>query len=74
MGKCIKRTIHKKHNSYHMTREEAVSSIFKIFNTKNSPNYNNALDLISLFGISAEELSEAGLSYENLKALGSNIN
>ncbi len=74
MGKCKKRTIHKTNNSYYITREEAISNIYKILNTKTSPNYSTALDLISLFGISAEELSEAGLSYENLKALGSSIN
>ncbi len=37
-------------------------------------NFKNALSTISLFGISAEELSEAGVAYENLKALGSVLN
>ena len=81
MGKCKRRTLHKTSTtSYFMTRETAVNNVFRIFNEKfkeSSKKKNNdikvAMDTISLFGISAEELSEAGLSYENLKALGSAI-
>ena len=73
MGKCKKRTIYKKNSTYFMTRESAVSDILKIFSKKNTTdnNYKKAVDMISLFGISAEELSEAGVPYENLKALES---
>ena len=75
MGKCKKRTLHKAATSYFMTRETAVNNVFKIFNeNKKKIDLKLAMDTISLFGLSAEELSEAGVSYENLKALGSAIN
>ena len=76
MGKCKRRTLHKANSSYFMTRETAVNTVFKIFNEQTTKRYNlkQAMDTISLFGLSAEELSEAGMSYENLKALGSAIN
>ena len=75
MGKCIKRTLYNSINdsTKYMTREDAVSSVFNIFNKKTKINFKKAIDTISLFGITAEELSEAGVSYENLKALGSVI-
>ena len=75
MGKCIKRTLRNSINdsTKYMTREEAVSSVFKIFNKKSKINIKKAIDTVSLFGITAEELGEAGVSYENLKALGSVI-
>lgn len=64
-----------------MTRETAVNNVFRMI-TENSKNrakkersvFQKALDTISLFGISAEELSEAGVPYENLRALGSALN
>ena len=75
MGKCKKRTLHKTNSSFFMTRESAVSDIFRLFNNKNVKktdfSFKKAVDTISLFGISAEELSEAGIAYENLKALES---
>lgn len=79
MGKCKKRTLHKTNSSYFMTRETAVNNVFNMINdskkkSKNNFDFKNAIDMISLFGISAEELSEAGVPYENLKALGSDIN
>ncbi len=78
MGKCKKRTLRKAETSYFMTRETAVSNIFSIITdkkrkTKKGFEFKNALNMISLFGISAEELSEAGVPYENLKALGSTL-
>ena len=77
MGKCKKRTLNGKNSSFFMTRESAVNDIFRIFeekrNKKNASNYKKAVETISLFGISAEELSEAGVSYENLRALNSII-
>lgn len=77
MGKCKKRTLHKTNSSYFMTRETAVNDIFRIFeenkNKRNVSNFKKAIETISLFGISAEELSEAGVSYENLRALESVI-
>ena len=76
MGKCKRRTLHKTNSSYFMTREAAVNTVFKMFSetTKKHFDIKQAMDTISLFGLSAEELSEAGMSYENLKALGSAIN
>ena len=76
MGKCKKRTLSGRRSAspYFMTRETAVNNVFRMFNeNKKKVDLRNAMDTISLFGISAEELSEAGLSYENLKALGSAI-
>ncbi len=76
MGKCKRRSLYKSNTSYFMTRETAVNNIFKMFSekaNKRKGTYKQALNTISLFGISAEELSEAGLAYENLKALGSII-
>jgi hypothetical protein len=75
MGKCIKRTLYNSNNdsTRYMTREDAVLNVSKIFNKKNKVNFKNAINTISLFGITAEELSEAGVSYENLQALGSVI-
>lgn len=74
MGKCIKRTLHnsKKNSIKYMTREDAVSSIFKTLKKENI-DFEHVVKTISLFGITAEELGEAGVSYENLKALGSLI-
>lgn len=76
MGKCKKRTLYRNNSSYFMTREDAINNVFKAFSkrTDKKNSYQNALNSISLFGLSAEELSEAGLSYENLCALGSAIN
>ena len=85
MGKCKKRSLHKTNSTYFMTRESAVSNIFKMMNDTKKTNrskknskrrhvINDILSTISLFGISAEELSEAGMAYENLKALGSALN
>ena len=75
MGKCKRRTLYKSNTSYFMTRETAVNNIFKMITKKTKKRYDkkNVLNTISLFGISAEELSEAGVPYENLKALGSAI-
>ena len=69
MGKCKRRTLCKASKSYFMTREEAINNIFKAFSDKSNPEYDDAKNMITLFGITAEELSEAGLSYENLRAL-----
>jgi len=74
MGKCIKRTLYntRKNLTRFMTREDAVSDIFKTLK-KREIDFEHAAKTISLFGITAEELSEAGVSFENLEALGSLI-
>lgn len=71
MGKCKKRTLYSKDTNYSMTREDAVNKVFNLFSKNNKINFKKAMDTISLFGLSAEELSEAGVSYENLKAIDS---
>jgi len=79
MGKCKRRTLHKSNTSYFMTRETAVNNIFKTitenskkrYKSKKTSDFSQMMATISLFGISAEELSEAGVPYENLKALSS---
>lgn len=77
MGKCKKRTFYKSNSCYSMTREDALNNIIEKMDGKNSKARaipKETFDMISLFGFSAEELSEAGMPYENLKALGSLIN
>ncbi len=49
------------------TREEAVRFIIK--NIKANDFGTSTKDVISLFGITAEELAEAGATYEDLLAL-----
>lgn len=87
MGKCKKRTLSNKADissiPYCTTRQEAVDNIVKLIcKTKTSASkkiqksqqsYKEAFILISRFGIKAEELSEAGVCYEDLLALGSII-
>lgn len=51
-----------------MSRKQAVEEIIERINS--SDFGPDTKDIIGLFGISAEELSEAGASYEDLKALG----
>lgn len=79
MGKCKKRTLRKSYSSnptYFMTREMAVNNVFNMLQHVTDKNFNlkEAIDTVSLFGISAEELSEAGVPYEYLKAMGSCLN
>ena len=50
-----------------MTREETVQKIVKLFSSNNFDG--EVKDMISLFGITAEELSEAGATFEELKAI-----
>ena len=74
MGKCKKRTLRKidflGSSNPCITRENAVDEVFKIFENQKASSYAYALKMINMFGISSEELSEAGMSYEHLKALG----
>ncbi len=70
MGKAKKRILHKTNTSLYMTRETAVNKVFKmLLNHKNNERME-ADNLISLFGLTAEELSEAGVPYEDLVSLG----
>jgi len=86
MGKCKRRNMTRPCDTYFMTRETAVNNVFRMIEEasaakkskkktkKTKPGIKEVLSTISLFGLSAEELSEAGVAYENLKALGSVVN
>lgn len=49
-----------------ITREDAISEIVKFLEEQ---KYNNAKDLISMFGITADEILEAGASYESVVSI-----
>jgi len=72
MGKAKKRILHKTNSNLYMTREGAVSRVFKLLSAKKQ-NRCEADNLITLFGLTAEELSEAGVCYEDLVAFGETI-
>ena len=72
MGKCKKRTLSRtKDSSFRLqfTRQEAVRTVIKEIG--NNPTSIYAKEIISLFGITAEELSESGMTYEILRSLDS---
>ena len=71
MGKAKKRILHNTNSNLYMTRESAVSKVSDIINRSITKEQNTVSSLITLFGLSAEELSEAGVPYENLVALRS---
>jgi len=66
MGKAKRRSLNLGINNQfsNMTREEAVNDI-----VKNIEDKEIVINLISLFGIQAEELLEAGATYEDVIAL-----
>ncbi len=53
-----------------MTRESAIGKVSKVLACKKNDRIT-AHRLITLFGLEAEELSEAGVDYENLKSFES---
>ena len=65
MGKSKKRSLHLgiNNNFSTLTREDAVSEVVKSMRVGN----NEADNLITLFGLTAEELLEAGATYEDVK-------
>lgn len=68
MGKSKSRILRKGINNQitRMTREDAVNETAKYLNS----NYvNEARDLITMFGLTAEEVLEAGASYESVTAI-----
>lgn len=71
MGKAKKRILHKTNSNLYMTRESAVSKVSDIIKKSIMSETRTVSSLITLFGLSAEELSEAGVPFENLMALGS---
>ena len=75
MGKSKKRIIARARNDknqFQLTREEAIQAVCQ--EILDDPSSISARNLISLFGLSAEELSEAGISYEILRSLDGLIN
>ena len=68
MGKSKTRILRKGINNQitKMTREQAVK---ETVNHLENNNLNEAKDLITMFGLDAEELLEAGASYESVKAI-----
>lgn len=74
MGKSKRRILHKGINNklQNIKREDALSSVVKACNSK---KINDSIkDLILLFGLSAEELLEAGAQYEDVIGLRSILN
>ena len=68
MGKSKKRILAKGRYDQitNLTREEATDiAVQKLMNNEDARN------IITLFGLTAEELLEAGAAYEMVKALGS---
>lgn len=69
MGKAKKRSFQLGINNKlsNITREEAVVEVLKML--KHKDNKKDSYELITLFGMSAEELLEAGASYETVMSL-----
>ena len=67
MGKSKKRILKIGINDKfpNITRESALNTV-----VSNIENKSDALDLITLFGLTAEEMLEAGATYEDVISLG----
>lgn len=74
MGKSKKRILHKGKNNQitNLKREDALKSVVKSCNAKKIDDCTK--DLISLFGLSAEELLEFGARYEDVVGLRGILN
>ena len=66
MGKAKKRSINlgKYNQITSMSRDEAVKEVVKRFKRNES-----VLELVTMFGLSAEELLEGGALYEEVKSI-----
>ena len=71
MGKAKRRSLKNGINDRfkYMTRESALESV-----VKNIENKNEIIDTITLFGFTAEDILEAGATYEDVMALGGLVN
>ncbi len=69
MGKSKKRILNKnaENNATVLKRKTVIKNLIK--DIKNNSVKAETQNLISLFGITLEELSEAGISYEELSAV-----
>lgn len=67
MGKSKKRIIYKGKNDQftNLTRVEAIQNVVELLNSGDRQAYS----LITLFGLTAEEILEAGASYEVVKGV-----
>ena len=67
MGKAKRRNLKQGINDRfkYMTRESALESI-----VENIENKDEIIDTITLFGFTAEDILEAGASYEDVMSLG----
>lgn len=68
MGKAKRRSLHLGINDRfsNLTRSEAVEEVVEMLKTGDNEVYG----LITLFGLSAEEILEGGASYEAVVSLG----
>ena len=67
MGKAKQRSLKKGINDrfQYMTRESALNSVIE-----NIENKAEVIDTITLFGFTAEEMLEAGATYEDVMSFG----
>ena len=67
MGKAKRRNLKQGINDKfrYLTRESALESVIK-----NIENREEVIDTITLFGFSAEEMLEAGATYEDIMSFG----
>lgn len=67
MGKAKRRNLKQGINDkfLYLTRESALESVIK-----NIENREEVIDTITLFGFSAEEMLEAGATYEDIMSFG----
>ena len=74
MGKALKRGMHKSKNIpfESLSRDDAINKVVK--GLKNTNKNENIEDLITLFGLSSEELLESGASYEEVKSVSGILN
>lgn len=69
MGKAKKRSLHLGINDRFskLSREEAVETVVEMLD---SGSNEDVYGLVTLFGLTAEEILEAGASYESVLGLG----
>ncbi len=68
MGKSKRRIIYRGKNQQQLTslsRDEAIKTVVNMLNSSTKEAYS----LITLFGLTAEEVLEAGASYEAVKGV-----
>ena len=72
MGKAKRRSLHLGINDRfsNLTRSEAIEEVVNMLKTGD----NDVYGLITLFGLSAEEILEGGASYEAVVSLGNIVN